>query len=105
VTEKQLAEKIKNLLQEKTEILEKMSEYNQKVLFWVLILCFLIFCYWLHTVSATANIFLFSILTEYYTDNLLSSVWLFLCLDKGSKGICESGPRRKRHSLRWNCRA
>jgi len=33
VTEKQLAEKIKNLLQEKTEILEKMSEYNQKVLF------------------------------------------------------------------------
>ncbi|XP_075269159.1 transport and Golgi organization protein 1 homolog isoform X3 [Opisthocomus hoazin] len=31
VTEKQLAEKIKNLLQEKTEILEKMSEYNQKI--------------------------------------------------------------------------
>uniref|UniRef100_A0A8C4V0L8 Nuclear pore complex interacting protein N-terminal domain-containing protein n=1 Tax=Falco tinnunculus TaxID=100819 RepID=A0A8C4V0L8_FALTI len=31
VTEKQLAEKIKNLLQEKTEILEKMSEYDQKV--------------------------------------------------------------------------
>uniref|UniRef100_A0A8C8E5M5 Transport and Golgi organization protein 1 homolog n=1 Tax=Otus sunia TaxID=257818 RepID=A0A8C8E5M5_9STRI len=30
VTEKQLAEKIKNLLQEKTEILEKMSEYDQK---------------------------------------------------------------------------
>uniref|UniRef100_A0A8C8SHM6 Transport and Golgi organization protein 1 homolog n=1 Tax=Pelusios castaneus TaxID=367368 RepID=A0A8C8SHM6_9SAUR len=31
VTEKQLAEKIKNLLQEKTEILEKMSEYDQKI--------------------------------------------------------------------------
>uniref|UniRef100_A0A8C0AXA1 Transport and Golgi organization protein 1 homolog n=1 Tax=Buteo japonicus TaxID=224669 RepID=A0A8C0AXA1_9AVES len=31
MTEKQLAEKIKNLLQEKTEILEKMSEYDQKV--------------------------------------------------------------------------
>ncbi|XP_010122487.1 PREDICTED: melanoma inhibitory activity protein 3, partial [Chlamydotis macqueenii] len=31
VTEKQLGEKIKNLLQEKTEILEKMSEYNQKI--------------------------------------------------------------------------
>uniref|UniRef100_H0YWT8 Transport and Golgi organization protein 1 homolog n=1 Tax=Taeniopygia guttata TaxID=59729 RepID=H0YWT8_TAEGU len=31
VTEKQLAEKIKNLLQEKTEILEKLSEYDQKV--------------------------------------------------------------------------
>ncbi|NXH14538.1 TGO1 protein, partial [Bucco capensis] len=31
VTEKQLAEKIKNLLQEKAEILEKMSEYDQKV--------------------------------------------------------------------------
>uniref|UniRef100_A0A8C8E667 Transport and Golgi organization protein 1 homolog n=1 Tax=Otus sunia TaxID=257818 RepID=A0A8C8E667_9STRI len=30
MTEKQLAEKIKNLLQEKTEILEKMSEYDQK---------------------------------------------------------------------------
>ncbi|XP_027726514.1 transport and Golgi organization protein 1 homolog [Vombatus ursinus] len=31
VTEKQLAEKIKTLLQEKTEILEKMSEYDQKI--------------------------------------------------------------------------
>ncbi|XP_035412083.1 transport and Golgi organization protein 1 homolog isoform X3 [Cygnus atratus] len=31
VTEKQLAEKIKNLLQEKTEILDKMSEYDQKI--------------------------------------------------------------------------
>ncbi|XP_036610025.1 transport and Golgi organization protein 1 homolog isoform X7 [Trichosurus vulpecula] len=31
VTEKQLAEKIKVLLQEKTEILEKMSEYDQKI--------------------------------------------------------------------------
>lgn len=31
MTEKQLAEKIKNLLQEKTEILEKMSEYDQKI--------------------------------------------------------------------------
>ncbi|XP_064271854.1 transport and Golgi organization protein 1 homolog [Passer domesticus] len=31
VTEKQLAEKIKNLLQEKTEILEKLSEYDQKI--------------------------------------------------------------------------
>uniref|UniRef100_A0A663F8P9 Transport and Golgi organization protein 1 homolog n=1 Tax=Aquila chrysaetos chrysaetos TaxID=223781 RepID=A0A663F8P9_AQUCH len=31
LTEKQLAEKIKNLLQEKTEILEKMSEYDQKI--------------------------------------------------------------------------
>ncbi|XP_068253218.1 transport and Golgi organization protein 1 homolog isoform X2 [Nyctibius grandis] len=31
VTEKQLAEKIKNLLQEKTEILEKISEYDQKI--------------------------------------------------------------------------
>ncbi|XP_074846025.1 transport and Golgi organization protein 1 homolog isoform X2 [Carettochelys insculpta] len=31
VTEKQLAEKIKNLLQEKSEILEKMSEYDQKI--------------------------------------------------------------------------
>ncbi|KYO43550.1 transport and Golgi organization protein 1 homolog isoform X2 [Alligator mississippiensis] len=31
VTEKQLVEKIKNLLQEKTEILEKMSEYDQKI--------------------------------------------------------------------------
>ncbi|XP_073194884.1 transport and Golgi organization protein 1 homolog isoform X2 [Lepidochelys kempii] len=31
VTEKQLAEKIKNLLQEKTEILEKMSDYDQKI--------------------------------------------------------------------------
>uniref|UniRef100_A0A803VU25 Nuclear pore complex interacting protein N-terminal domain-containing protein n=1 Tax=Ficedula albicollis TaxID=59894 RepID=A0A803VU25_FICAL len=31
VTEKQLAEKIKNLLQEKTEILEKLSEYDQKL--------------------------------------------------------------------------
>ncbi|XP_072713092.1 transport and Golgi organization protein 1 homolog isoform X1 [Ciconia boyciana] len=31
VTEKQLAEKIKNLLQEKTEILEKVSEYDQKI--------------------------------------------------------------------------
>uniref|UniRef100_A0A8U8AWQ0 Transport and Golgi organization protein 1 homolog n=1 Tax=Geospiza parvula TaxID=87175 RepID=A0A8U8AWQ0_GEOPR len=31
VTEEQLAEKIKNLLQEKTEILEKLSEYDQKV--------------------------------------------------------------------------
>ncbi|XP_065486911.1 transport and Golgi organization protein 1 homolog isoform X2 [Caloenas nicobarica] len=31
VTEKQLAEKIKNLLQEKTEILAKMSEYDQKI--------------------------------------------------------------------------
>ncbi|CAN8203217.1 unnamed protein product [Coccothraustes coccothraustes] len=31
VTEEQLAEKIKNLLQEKTEILEKLSEYNQKI--------------------------------------------------------------------------
>ncbi|KFV74181.1 Melanoma inhibitory activity protein 3, partial [Struthio camelus australis] len=31
VTEKQLAEKIKNLLQEKTEILEKMSEYDKKI--------------------------------------------------------------------------
>uniref|UniRef100_A0A8C3UGB8 Transport and Golgi organization protein 1 homolog n=4 Tax=Passeriformes TaxID=9126 RepID=A0A8C3UGB8_CATUS len=30
MTEKQLAEKIKNLLQEKTEILEKLSEYDQK---------------------------------------------------------------------------
>uniref|UniRef100_A0A8D0FSK6 Transport and Golgi organization protein 1 homolog n=1 Tax=Strix occidentalis caurina TaxID=311401 RepID=A0A8D0FSK6_STROC len=30
MTEKQLAEKIRNLLQEKTEILEKMSEYDQK---------------------------------------------------------------------------
>ncbi|XP_075781350.1 transport and Golgi organization protein 1 homolog isoform X2 [Pelodiscus sinensis] len=31
VTEKQLAEKIKNLLQEKTKILERMSEYDQKI--------------------------------------------------------------------------
>ncbi|NWI57710.1 TGO1 protein, partial [Calyptomena viridis] len=31
VTEKQLAEKIKNLLQEKTEILEKLSEYDRKI--------------------------------------------------------------------------
>nr|XP_038033549.1 LOW QUALITY PROTEIN: transport and Golgi organization protein 1 homolog [Anas platyrhynchos] len=31
VTEKQLAEKIKNLLQEKTEILDKMSEYDEKI--------------------------------------------------------------------------
>ncbi|XP_030091852.2 transport and Golgi organization protein 1 homolog isoform X2 [Serinus canaria] len=31
VTEEQLAEKIKNLLQEKTEILEKLSEYDQKI--------------------------------------------------------------------------
>ncbi|XP_071595825.1 transport and Golgi organization protein 1 homolog isoform X7 [Heliangelus exortis] len=31
VTEKQLAEKIKNLLQEKTEILEKISEYDEKI--------------------------------------------------------------------------
>ncbi|XP_064914613.1 transport and Golgi organization protein 1 homolog isoform X3 [Columba livia] len=31
VTEKQLAEKVKNLLQEKTEILAKMSEYDQKI--------------------------------------------------------------------------
>ncbi|KAM6433800.1 transport and Golgi organization protein 1 homolog [Rhynochetos jubatus] len=31
VTEKQLAEKIKNLLQEKSEILEKMSAYDQKI--------------------------------------------------------------------------
>ncbi|XP_054026249.1 transport and Golgi organization protein 1 homolog isoform X1 [Dryobates pubescens] len=31
VTEKQLAEKIKNLLQEKTEILEKISEYDHKI--------------------------------------------------------------------------
>uniref|UniRef100_A0A8B9P7E2 Transport and Golgi organization protein 1 homolog n=1 Tax=Apteryx owenii TaxID=8824 RepID=A0A8B9P7E2_APTOW len=31
LTEKQLAEKIKNLLQEKTEILEKMSEYDKKI--------------------------------------------------------------------------
>ncbi|NXD30690.1 TGO1 protein, partial [Spelaeornis formosus] len=31
VTEKQLAEKIKSLLQEKTEILEKLSEYDQKI--------------------------------------------------------------------------
>uniref|UniRef100_A0A4X2LMI0 Transport and Golgi organization protein 1 homolog n=1 Tax=Vombatus ursinus TaxID=29139 RepID=A0A4X2LMI0_VOMUR len=31
MTEKQLAEKIKTLLQEKTEILEKMSEYDQKI--------------------------------------------------------------------------
>ncbi|XP_063247154.1 transport and Golgi organization protein 1 homolog isoform X2 [Prinia subflava] len=31
VTEKQLAEKIKNLLKEKTEILEKLSEYDQKI--------------------------------------------------------------------------
>uniref|UniRef100_A0A8C3R230 Transport and Golgi organization protein 1 homolog n=1 Tax=Cyanoderma ruficeps TaxID=181631 RepID=A0A8C3R230_9PASS len=31
LTEKQLAEKIKNLLQEKTEILEKLSEYDQKI--------------------------------------------------------------------------
>ncbi|XP_066172346.1 transport and Golgi organization protein 1 homolog isoform X3 [Sylvia atricapilla] len=31
VTEKQLGEKIKNLLQEKTEILEKLSEYDQKI--------------------------------------------------------------------------
>lgn len=31
VTEKQLAEKIKNLLQEKTEILQKISEYDQKI--------------------------------------------------------------------------
>ncbi|NXV77344.1 TGO1 protein, partial [Atlantisia rogersi] len=31
VTEKQLAEKIKTLLQEKTEILEKVSEYDQKI--------------------------------------------------------------------------
>ncbi|XP_062427545.1 transport and Golgi organization protein 1 homolog isoform X2 [Rhea pennata] len=31
VTEKQLAEKIKNLLQEKTEILEKISEYDKKI--------------------------------------------------------------------------
>uniref|UniRef100_A0A8C0V5B4 Transport and Golgi organization protein 1 homolog n=1 Tax=Cyanistes caeruleus TaxID=156563 RepID=A0A8C0V5B4_CYACU len=31
MTEKQLAEKIKNLLQEKTEILEKLSEYDQKI--------------------------------------------------------------------------
>uniref|UniRef100_A0A672V8Z9 Transport and Golgi organization protein 1 homolog n=1 Tax=Strigops habroptila TaxID=2489341 RepID=A0A672V8Z9_STRHB len=31
VTEKQLAEKIKNLLQEKTEILQKISEYDEKV--------------------------------------------------------------------------
>ncbi|XP_061847457.1 transport and Golgi organization protein 1 homolog isoform X2 [Colius striatus] len=31
VTEKQLAEKIKNLLQEKSEILQKMSEYDQKI--------------------------------------------------------------------------
>nr|XP_020837868.1 melanoma inhibitory activity protein 3 isoform X2 [Phascolarctos cinereus] len=31
VTEKQLAEKIKTLLQEKTEILEKISEYDQKI--------------------------------------------------------------------------
>ncbi|KAM6128254.1 transport and Golgi organization protein 1 homolog isoform 2-T2 [Pterocles gutturalis] len=31
VTEKQLAEKIKNLLQEKTEILGKISEYDQKI--------------------------------------------------------------------------
>ncbi|XP_070590471.1 transport and Golgi organization protein 1 homolog isoform X2 [Erythrolamprus reginae] len=31
VTEAQLAEKIKNLLKEKTEILEKLSEYDQKI--------------------------------------------------------------------------
>uniref|UniRef100_A0A493TAN7 Transport and Golgi organization protein 1 homolog n=1 Tax=Anas platyrhynchos platyrhynchos TaxID=8840 RepID=A0A493TAN7_ANAPP len=31
MTEKQLAEKIKNLLQEKTEILDKMSEYDEKI--------------------------------------------------------------------------
>ncbi|XP_043857095.1 transport and Golgi organization protein 1 homolog isoform X2 [Dromiciops gliroides] len=31
VTEKQLAEKIKTLLQEKTEILEKIAEYDQKI--------------------------------------------------------------------------
>ncbi|XP_009865601.1 PREDICTED: melanoma inhibitory activity protein 3 [Apaloderma vittatum] len=31
VTEKQLAEKIKNLLQERAEILEKMTEYDQKI--------------------------------------------------------------------------
>ncbi|XP_030356085.1 transport and Golgi organization protein 1 homolog isoform X2 [Strigops habroptila] len=31
VTEKQLAEKIKNLLQEKTEILQKISEYDEKI--------------------------------------------------------------------------
>uniref|UniRef100_A0A8C6JS58 Transport and Golgi organization protein 1 homolog n=1 Tax=Melopsittacus undulatus TaxID=13146 RepID=A0A8C6JS58_MELUD len=31
LTEKQLAEKIKNLLQEKTEILQKISEYDQKI--------------------------------------------------------------------------
>lgn len=31
VTEAQLAEKIKTLLKEKTEILEKLSEYDQKV--------------------------------------------------------------------------
>ncbi|NXO96748.1 TGO1 protein, partial [Certhia brachydactyla] len=31
VTEKQLAEKIQNLLQEKKEILEKLSEYDQKI--------------------------------------------------------------------------
>ncbi|NWI98314.1 TGO1 protein, partial [Crypturellus undulatus] len=31
VTEKQLVEKIKNLLQEKTEILEKISEYDKKI--------------------------------------------------------------------------
>uniref|UniRef100_A0A8B9P8I8 Nuclear pore complex interacting protein N-terminal domain-containing protein n=1 Tax=Apteryx owenii TaxID=8824 RepID=A0A8B9P8I8_APTOW len=38
LTEKQLAEKIKNLLQEKTEILEKMSEYDKKVSFCVLVM-------------------------------------------------------------------
>uniref|UniRef100_A0A8D0GQH7 Uncharacterized protein n=1 Tax=Sphenodon punctatus TaxID=8508 RepID=A0A8D0GQH7_SPHPU len=31
VTEKQLVEKIKNLLQQKTELLENMSEYDQKI--------------------------------------------------------------------------
>uniref|UniRef100_A0A8C5TYP9 Nuclear pore complex interacting protein N-terminal domain-containing protein n=1 Tax=Malurus cyaneus samueli TaxID=2593467 RepID=A0A8C5TYP9_9PASS len=91
LTEKQLAEKIKNLLQEKTKILEKLSEYDQKVLFEVLILCTIIFFYCFNDIiNATSNIFLFSVCTEYYIDNFLSSIWLFLCLDKGSKGISES---------------
>jgi len=37
VTEKQLAEKIQNLLQEKTEMLDKFSECDEKVSFWVLV--------------------------------------------------------------------
>lgn len=62
MTEKQLVEKIKNLLQEKTEILEKMSEYDQKVIWNTSVSCLLIFCCW-----------------HDGTENQAVNVWAFFC--------------------------